>query len=388
MHSNSTSSSVYSRQCLLGDDSPALSLAHLLHVFTQLPVMRSKAAYPLPDQPDRAGMRERREQGQKKLSELQHSRGVEPPENPHVELLEAYGYRQLAQLMMDIPVLAIAALHAMSSSMSFRIGPPAADAAPVGDAEALAGGGNSVTVFTEKYRKDFEIWVSPSARRAADMKGMIIVIGEEHFDPAIQKIVRLVMHSFSRACGDRFLLEGEDPRNCADRVRKYQMEADDCELLEKDSAAFSALKAQAKAAEQQLIPCVEFIRKHVPAARKESIDGNLEAMSAFVGRYANEFPPSVRSEGHRLLDKAKRHLEGFHAMVLQLQPLRDRQISTLLRQQRLRGEAGRIFTIVGARHLHALRDHLQDLPCIFMLPKQLLAQHPEFSLSRGPKQEL
>ena len=110
---------------------PTTPLLHQLHSGIQQPIMKSKPARysGLPDQPDRAGMRKQREQDQITLSKLQRSRGVEPPENPHTEILEAYGYRQLMELVMDIPSMGAKALNTVGNAMSFRIGPPGADAA-------------------------------------------------------------------------------------------------------------------------------------------------------------------------------------------------------------------------------------------------------------------
>ena len=109
---------------------PTTPLLHQLHSGIQQPIMKSKPARfsGVPDQPDRAGMRERRDQDQTTLSELKRSRGVEPAENPHAEILEAYGYRQLMELVMDIPSMGAKALNAVGNAMSFRIGPPGADA--------------------------------------------------------------------------------------------------------------------------------------------------------------------------------------------------------------------------------------------------------------------
>ncbi len=72
------------------DDPSAVSQLYLLNLLTKLPDMRSRPAYRLPDQPDRIGMRQRREQVEMTLSSLQRSRGVEPQGNPHEALLEAY----------------------------------------------------------------------------------------------------------------------------------------------------------------------------------------------------------------------------------------------------------------------------------------------------------
>ena len=98
---------------------PTRSNFHLVHLGFGQPSLKSKSAKcrDLPDQPDRVGMRKRCDQAQVTLSELQRSRGVEPPENPHTEILEAYGYRQLMELVMDIPSMGARALNAVGKAM-------------------------------------------------------------------------------------------------------------------------------------------------------------------------------------------------------------------------------------------------------------------------------
>ena len=214
---------------------------HHLFAATNPPVMRSRVAHHqgLPDQPDRAGMRERRAKSEMTVRTLQRSRGVEPATNSHAEVLEAYGYRQLAQWVMEMPANVMHAVQAMNEAlsdvMSFQIGPPGAQAAPAR--------GNPPTVddFMKKFSANFEIKLNPAAQNSADMRGMVIVIGEDHLDPSIQASVKKVMFEFRRTRGDRFFMEGDDQGVCEERIEKYLMQRNDCELLEKNSMAFKEL---------------------------------------------------------------------------------------------------------------------------------------------------
>ena len=163
---------------------------HQLFAATNPPVMRSRVAHHhgLPDQPDRAGMRERRAQSEMTVSKLQRSRGVEPATNSHAEMLEAYGYRQLAQWVIDMPANVMHAVQAMNEALgdavSFHIGPPGAQAAPARSNPP------SVNDFMKKFSADYVINLSPAAQNSADMRGMIIIIGEDHFDPSVQALVK------------------------------------------------------------------------------------------------------------------------------------------------------------------------------------------------------
>jgi hypothetical protein len=171
--------------------------------------MRSRVAHDhgLPDQPDRAGMRKRRAHFEMTVSKLQCSRGVKPASNSHAEVLEPYGYRQLAQWVIDMPANVMHAVQAMNEALgdvvSFRIGPPGAQAAPARSNPP------SVNDFMRKFSENFEIRLSPAPWNAADMRGMIILIGENHFDLSIQSLVKEVMLEFRRVRGDRFFLESD-----------------------------------------------------------------------------------------------------------------------------------------------------------------------------------
>lgn len=346
------------------------------------PLMRSKAApyRGFPDQPDRHAMRERRHIEELTVVQLQRRRGIDKEPNPHEQILEAYGYQQLAEWAGTLFTQGCRVLKGLADRADFALGPPGSEAASVG------GSAQSLDAFLGKFSRDFEFWVSPTARRATDMKGVIIVLGEDHYDRTIQKMIRQVMLSFRRTRGDRFFLEGDDPQGCAERVAKYLMEPDDCQFLEKGSSAFATLKKQQDDARLAVSSCAEFIRKHVPAARHESSDGNIVALTAFVRRHTSQLPVSVIPEFQMRLNRANDLLDRLETMLPQFRSERDQQMATHLRQQQAKD--GRIFAIVGCSHLQALREYLQDLPCIFMMPRLVVERNSAPSLRSNPKQEL
>ncbi len=265
---------------------------HQLFAATNLPVMRSRVAHHqgLPDQPDRAGMRERRAQSEMTVRALQRSRGVEPATNSHAEVLEAYGYRQLAQWVMDMPANVMHALQAMNEALgdavSFRIGPPGAQAAPARSNPL------SVDDFMKKFSADFEIRLNSVARKSADMRGMIIVIGEHHYDPSIQAMVQKVMFEFSRRRGDRLFLEGGDEMMRENRLQKYQIQRDDCQLLEKNDAAVNELSIILDEMHLYLYDCAIYLRKHVTFSREDLRDKNSLDIHHFISKHEKKLPAS------------------------------------------------------------------------------------------------
>ena len=363
-------------------------LLQQLHAHIKQPILKSKPAKysGVPDQPDRPGMRERRDQDQMTLSKLQRIRGVEPPENPHTEILEAYGYRQLMELVMDIPSMGARALNAVGNAISFRIGPPGAEAAPVGIKKTSVSKKLLIDEFVKKHTKDFEIWLSPSAKNSEDLRGMLVVIGEIHHDPSIQPSVKKVMLGFSRTQGDRFFTEGGDDLICQQREEEYKMESGDCRILEKDSAAYWYLRKLNEELDRCLIDCVSYIKKHVPSASQ-----NLEIESTyhyidFIKRYSSKLPSHAKFGFHQVYSKAEAAdiLAGQEGQRL----MDERNVYMINHMLNDMTKTRVNYLIVGADHLKGIREHVKHRGCIFMLPKSIIEEDLSKSLEINVKDEL
>ena len=347
---------------------------HQLFATTNPPVMRSRAAHHhgLPDQPDRAGMRKRRAQFEMTVCKLQRSRGVEQASNSHAEVLEAYGYRQLAQWVMDMPANVMNAVQSMNEALgdavSFRIGPPGAQAAP------SPRNPPSVDDFMKKFSADFEIRLNPAARNAADMRGMIIVIGEEHIDPLIQTSINKVMLDFSRIRSDRLFLEGHDERVCEKRVKQYQMQRNDCDLLEKNSEDCENLNDIRKALNHHMRDSVNYIKKHVASARESVCKQNALAYYSFINQHLRNLPAS-KLAGYVDLQRKVRETEvQFNNAIFETLPRRDQQMADYLRSRR--SEIGLNYMIMGSGHVTGVTQRLKDLPLIMMVPRALVKDLP------------
>ena len=362
---------------------------HHLYGWTKMPSMATKAAkhQGLPDQPDHAGMRERRKQSEMTLTELQRSRGIQPPENPHAQILDAYGYRQLADLIFSIPRLTLRMLNAIGDTMTFRIGPPGADAAPVGRSDKSSGSVKLSTAdFIKKYSSAFEIWLNPSAKNAANMKGTVFLIGEDHFDESIQKIIKEFMLEFSRPRGDRVFIEGAFETGCKGRIPLYQIEKEDCQPLESNSTELAPLSKIGEKMRALHLECVHYLRRHIPATRGERVEDKLAAVQDFLKRRAKELPVSARNGYNVLIEKINSLSVEMEKIEIRTRTFRDDRMSAVIRLSRTRTAWN--FAIVGAAHLAGLRERLQDLPCIFMIPHGIVATVPSFSLKAERKQEL
>ena len=367
---------------------PTRSNFHLVHLGFGRPGLKSKPAKlcGFPDQPDRVGMRERCDQAQMTLSELQRSRGVEPPENPHTEILEAYGYRQLMELVMDIPSMGAKALNAVGKAMSFRIGPLGAEAAPVVSKKTSFSKKLSIDEFVKKHVKDFEIWLSPSAKDSEGLRGMLVVIGEIHHDISIQTIIKKVMLGFSRTQGDRLFTEGGDEVLCQQREKELKMEFGDCRILEKDSTAYGYLIKLVEELDLRLIDCVSYIKEHIPSAQQDfEVESTFHYID-FIKRYASQLSSHAMPGFYPLYAKAE--AADIRATKEGERLMDERNLDMVNRMLNNLTEVGVNYLIVGADHLKGMREQVKHRRCIFMLPRSIVEHNPSKSIIVDFKSEL
>lgn len=337
------------------------------------PVMRTKspAGTTRVGPPDRAAMRQRRAQTGMTVSKLQRQLGLIPEDSDDPR----------AGWMNSLLTMSQQAWQALADALSFPLGPTGCAAMP-------AGAGKTVPLddFRQRFSKDFEIWLSPSARQRTDMKGMIIVVGENHYEPAIQSLVKQVMMGYRRTRGDRFFIEGNQAVGCDERVRKYLMEPDDCRLMEQDSAQSLQLTKQNSEVLSMLKACVDYLRKHLPSAREPLSADNLQTYTEFIKQHAGKLPSSAEAGFYALFSVAQKAIGQLARDAKLHQPLRDSAMATMVRKEFSTSALN--YVVVGAYHLHPMREHLRDLPCVFMLPKAMTEDADLPSLRETVRDEL
>lgn len=217
------------------------------------------------------------------------------------------------------------------------------------------------------------------------MEGMIIVIGENHYDPAIKAILKKVMLGFRRTRGDRFFLEGGVDLTCREREEKYMMESGDCRLLEKDCAAFWRLKEFADLTNRKLLECIAYLRKYVASAQEPLNAQNGFAYDQFMKRHSAGLP-SLALPGYDALKSAayKADVQAGKEAA-RLRPERDAHMVKGVLEQLT--ETGVNYFIVGSDHLKDVRKLLESRRCIFMVPKLIVKEEPSASLFVGFKDE-
>lgn len=364
---------------------PAPPPSHQLYAAMSPPIMRSKPAkyVGLPDQPDRAGMRKRRAETEMTISQLQHNRGVatkETPENSFLKSIKTDGYNLLISLATDVPKAGMSLLNACNNAMSFWIGPPSAEAAPVVSSKLTA------SDFVEKHSRDFEIWLNPAAKNTRDMKGVVIVIGEHHYDPAVQASIKKVMLGFRSTRGDRFFLEGGELQICKERTQRYVMDLTDCTLLEKNTATFQRGHAHFEQLLQKGLACVEHIIKHIPESEAELHADNIYAYTEFIRRHSKDLPIAARPKLNSLVSDFNRLADSYERGMTKDYPAREQDMNDAIRKER--SISGWNYVLIGSDHIKGMRAHLQDLPCIFMMPRLMVQSDPSLSLETQSRQDL
>ncbi len=352
------------------------------------PVLRSKpVAYRgVPCRPDVAAMCKRRDASQISVRTLQRERGVEPAAKSaaslHAGMLDVYGYGQLADGLMWLSREGVALLdHVFRRLPDLPPWPPGCTATPAPlKTRALDG-------FIGKFSGDFEISLTPTALGAADMEGMIIVIGEDHFDPVIQGLVAEVMSEYRIERGDRFFMEGGEKEVCIRRTALYGIPVDACNLLEQGSTVFASGVKLARDTNQHLGKCAEYLIRHVPGLADTTFPSNDNGvLFRFVDRYASDLPIDAIPDYNELATAANNAIAVSNRALMETMGLRDESMSAALGRER--SVTARNYAIVGSNHLAGMKVRMKDLPCIFMLPRQIAEEEVELEAKRETKEEL
>ena len=363
---------------------PTTPLLHQLHADIKQPTLKSKPVkyLGLPDQPNRAGMREQREQDQMTLSKLQRSRGVEPPENLHTEILEAYGYRQFMELMMDIPSMGARALNAVGNAMSFRIGPPGADAASASSER------QSPETFSRKHKGAFRVSLNHLAKSRQDMSGVIVLVVEAFSDKASRRNVAAVLRDYKKQPSNQFFLEGGTADICKSRSEIYGIELSACQLMEKGSSRFQELDKADQKIYVNLLACLKQMKTFIPELGSEPMPETTAEGQVLLVRYLDKLPAGGREKIHSRFKAVADAMEEFTSKATQTNAERAKDMANFIRKNR--STDGVNYVVIAKGQEEYLPKLLSDLPCITLgsLPESVDRQRVELKSSKEQKQEL
>lgn len=338
--------------------------------------------------PDFASMRRQRDAGSPRIRELQAMRGVtrtDPDEDAradtHQQILEAYGYRQMTEALSGLSLLALERFCMLFGLMpDIRLGPRGCAAANTASVRR-----SDLDQLIQRMSADVEHWISPAAKQATDTRGLLLVFGEDHYDPAVHKLSARLMREFKPDRGDRFFMEGAEDWICAEREPGYRVPAGSCRLLEKDSPIEMEFNRRQAVLDQRTNACLAYLHAQVPGAVEPPPVDDAIAVESYIKHWRSLLPADARP-GFIALQKLHRQTyREFSHWFDEAMPKRDQIMADALGRDL---GPGWNFAIVGARHLPGLRQRLAALPCVFMLPKLIAKREPGLSLRASARDEL
>lgn len=345
------------------------SCAYPMHVPVKMPSMKAKApAYRgLPDQPDRAGMRNRRQFTEMRVSQLQQMVGAEPapsPNHPTPETPWWYACLRFADAIANAIGEGVGALREFSKLLPLY----------QGNEQTLS------DIFLFHFEKDFEIWATASAVRGRDLRGVTIVLGEIHNDDEILRLIGLAIHRIISGQKEvRTFIEGNIESSCAGRLNSFSLNLGHCEALEEGSKYFEKLvKLRAETLEKAMA-CASLVCEDLGMDLKalEKTFGFPSEYAAFVNKHFDLLSLYARLKLNPLIAEYNKADERFQTAANRFMRKRDESMVASLRRSRT--TEGPNIVMVGAAHVKGMREMLGDLPCIFMVPRAVVARMQEES---------
>jgi hypothetical protein len=242
-----------------------------------------------------------------------------------------------------------------------------------------------LSVFIDFFSKDFEIWRTSAAYFSNNNKGMTFIFGEKHDDPESKKIISDAMHVQRHdVVHEKFFMEGMFDDSCQLLVHGLKLRSEDCYLMEKDLEAFGKLNEMRETVLRKVRECADFVRKEL-ALGPDPLAGKVNYPSEYkkyINQYLNKLSHEARREIDPMIATYNKLEDEWVEFTRETMPIRDRHMAEKIRALRIND--GPNFVVVGAAHLKGLREHLNDMPCVFMNPKYVVAEFPHTSLKEGP----
>lgn len=285
----------------------------------------------LPDQPDRAGMRARRADSEMTISQLRQRTVTDVKE------------KTLQKKVIKLPV------------------------------------------FVDYFSKYFEIWLTSAAHFSKSNKGTIFIFGEKHDDPESKKTISSAM-SVQRQDGvhEKFFMEGMFDDSCQSLVLGLKLRSEDCYLMERDLEVFAKLDKKRDTVLRKVRECADFVREELALA-PDSFSRD-DSKPPYYKEYINKHLYKLSDQARRAMDPmiaTYNKLEDEWVNFMQdTMAIRDRHMAEKIRSLHIKD--GPNFVVVGAAHLKGLREHLNDMSCVFMNPRHVAAEFPHTSLKEGP----
>jgi hypothetical protein len=238
--------------------------------------------------------------------------------------------------------------------------------------------------FSDYYSKDFEIWRNTGAHLATTLRGMVFVFGEKHSDENVASMIAGVMMSIDPKFENGRLFREGMYRSCSAWENGLLLRPGYCQLMEKDSEIYIKLDQMREVVLSKARACAEFVQQNLRLA-VDTIPADVSYprdYEKYVNRHLDRLPFFARVVLEPMLKDYNDLNTQWETMRSESMGPRDQHMANKIRQGLTHD--GPNFVVVGSAHLKGLREQLNDLPCIFMNPKKVVAEFPSTTLREGP----
>ncbi|MFM7760674.1 MAG: TraB/GumN family protein [Burkholderiaceae bacterium] len=154
--------------------------------------------------------------------------------------------------------------------------------------------------------------------------------------------------------------------------------------MEKDSEIYIKLDQMREVVLSKARACAEFVQQNLGLA-VDTIPADVSYprdYEKYVNRHLDQLPFFARVVLEPMINDYNDLNTQWGTMRSESMGPRDQHMANKIRQGLTHD--GPNFVVVGSAHLKGLREQLNDLPCIFMNPKKVVAEFPSTTLREGP----
>ncbi len=307
------------------------------------------------------------------------------------EFAQAYNYDVLTATASGLFDQIAAGVRSLSEYLpNLHIGPPMAEAVSV-RAGIKKSKQADVGSFVTSFEKDFDVRMSSGLTSSASLKGVTVIIGEHHYDVAIQKDIVSVIQRMQTKNGDFLLMEGDD-LVCQYRTKIYKIPSGNCISIDNNFPAYTSFINLQNLYKDELWLAVNLIKSKIGNDQNTQLDtvsDDAKSLSSFVTKYGNLLPSKDILEVNKILARVKQIDLKIIDAVKNGEPEREKNIMRKIKFHH--NSQATNFAIMGAKHLFNLAHDLMQGEggrAILMLPKAVSKNFPNLRLPLGTHDEL
>ncbi len=278
-------------------------------------------------------------------------------------------FSRMASVMQSLP----------SYFPDLYFGPPAAEAALAVKKSNIAKHATAAA-FVAAFGNNFDIRYSKTLNLGKDLKGVTVIIGEQHNHPDIERQIKRVLKNMQPSQGDLLLSEG-DAQVCEDSLPNYGIPPNSCIPMEEGNPEYENGKKAGNNYQNDLHRVVKFIQSKYRPASRETVAEDVYSCLEFIKKYENSIPDHYNEEFGELMETA--YSSSLKAQYLVEYGIAQREKNMLAKMKEYLSTDSTNFVVVGMRHLANLASELMQGEAgdvILMMPKKFYDVGADYSL--------